>query len=306
MTFLDYSEVRPSGTTIRADGYTGVIRYIGEGSAGKRLTAAEYRDLVGAGLQVWFVVELGVHDVSGEYAAGQTRGRDALADLQALGITDTTSPIFCCMDEHVTKVDTSADAVAYAQGFASVVGKGRAGFYGFGDSLGAVHGADVVSAYWLCGTKPGAAVAAWIHLWQDNTSFVSVGGVQCDIDHIYQPWTAAKGVDDLATVDQSDWDNVVDLLLGKVSWLVEALMNGDTALQGGPAKGAPVAVVARQLAVQGAVAKIPTTLPTLTLTADQIPALAAAVAERIAPLSAADRTAIATATADVLAARLSA
>lgn len=306
MTFLDYSEVRPSGTTIRADGYTGVIRYIGEGSAGKRLTAAEYRDLVGAGLQVWFVVELGVHDVSGEEAAGRAAGQAALADLHALGITDTAAPIFCCMDEHVTKTDTALDAVAYARGFAAVVGRGRSGFYGFADSVGRVRDAGVVSAYWLCGSKPTAAEAAWIHLWQDNTVHVSVGGAACDINRIYQPWTAAKGVDDLATVDQSDWDNVVDLLLGKVSWLVEALMNGDTALQGGPAKGAPVAVVARQLAVQVAVAKIPTTLPTLTLTADQIPALAAAVAERIAPLSAADRTAIATATADVLAARLSA
>lgn len=318
--FLDYSAGRPSGKAIRDAGYAGVVVYVGEGSAGKRLTAAEYRDLKSAGLTVWFVVELGQHDVRGGFARGQTAGHDALNDLKALGVTDTESPIFCAMDEHVGG-DTAAQAVAYARGFASVVGKARAGFYGFSDSLVPVHDAGVVSAYWLCGSKPSAAIAAWLHLWQDNTTHTIVAGIQCDINRVYNPLhQSTTEVDDLASLTEP-LPMPVKMADGKeyhltpldVIWGLAQYIPG---LGGAVAAGMtnhPVGQYVEHLlktdAILTAVEALPKTAPTLTLSADQVPALAADIAAKIpAPtaLTDSDRQAIATAVADLLGERLSA
>lgn len=72
---LDYSFARPDPRTIKAQGYVGVMRYIG-GSASKQLTAAEAQHLHAQGLWVGLVWE-GAADRAG---LGSMAGR---ADAQA-------------------------------------------------------------------------------------------------------------------------------------------------------------------------------------------------------------------------------
>jgi hypothetical protein len=181
-TWADYSGGYPGGAALRAAGIAGVIRYVGLGSSSKRITRAEYLDLVANGIEVRLVAELGTHDAEGGYAAGVANARAALADARALGIPDTVGIAAAC-DEHLTSAQVPT-AVQYAHGFADVLGTDRAGAYGFAEFVDAVHAADIVGWWWKCGSAPTAAEAAWITFWQRNAGQTTqtINRVLVDID----------------------------------------------------------------------------------------------------------------------------
>lgn len=193
MQWADYSAGRPSGAALRAAGYGGVIRYVGLGSAGKRITAPEYIELTNAGIRVLLVAELGTADAWGSdnnpanaYARGKAYALMALNDARMLGIPDSVG-IAAAADAHAVNQAQINCAVQYATGFRDVLGYQRAGFYGFFETLNAVHDANVVSWYWKCGTMPTMSEAKWVHFWQRNSAptirFVS--GVQTDVNEEY-------------------------------------------------------------------------------------------------------------------------
>jgi hypothetical protein len=53
--WADFSSGRPGSAALKAAGISGVIRYVGIGSASKRITAAEYADYSANGIQVLLV-----------------------------------------------------------------------------------------------------------------------------------------------------------------------------------------------------------------------------------------------------------
>lgn len=195
--WADYSGGRPSGAALRAAGFTGVIRYIGGGSSGKRLTVAEAHDLVSAGLQVRCVFEVGTTDSSGGYQAGVNNANAAVNDsaYQAL----PGQPIIYAAND---RNESSATSVAYAQGFRDVLGAARTGVYGFGVYLNACRGLGLAS-HWQAGHPPSmTGTEDLVEFWQRqgtsgstkdgpaSPTTIVVGGVQCDINNRVNP---AKG-----------------------------------------------------------------------------------------------------------------
>lgn len=164
-------------------GYDGALRYISAGSDGKQIHSREREAAARQGMKLLLVDELNTGDAwdsANDRSAGVVRGRAALADAKAEGFGRIG--ISAAADAHAPSVRHIGDAVMYATGFASVVGKEWAGFYGFMEVLRAVRTANVVSWYWLAGSKPSAEDAKWLAFWQDNTGTVVVGGVTCDVN----------------------------------------------------------------------------------------------------------------------------
>jgi hypothetical protein len=167
--------------TAKRRGIVGAIRYIDAGSDSKQIHSAERQAANRQGIKLLLVDELNTGDAwdaANDFAAGVARGKGALADAKREGFGSIG--ISAAADAHAPSTRHINDAVAYARGFASVVGKSNAGFYGFSEVLRGVRAANVVSWYWLAGSKPSAEDAKWLAFWQDNTGFIDVGGVTCD------------------------------------------------------------------------------------------------------------------------------
>lgn len=222
--YADYSAGRPTPAALKAADFSGVLRYIGLGSEGKQINAGEYVAMKRAGMQVLLVAERGLQDAWGGYALGVQNAREALADARFNGIPDSV-PIAAAADAHAVSQQQISRAVDYARAFSDVLGKQRAGFYGFVEVLNAVHAAGVVSWYWRCGSEPSAAEKKWVHFWQRNKAptLITVQGVPCDINEVYLPVGGGGGGTTVALSDadvkriNDDWDrrhpnlNVVDI-----------------------------------------------------------------------------------------------
>lgn len=183
--WLDFRGVPRSWDAFYAEakrlGYVGAIRYIDAGSDSKQIHSAEREAANRQGIKLLLVDELNTGDAwdaANDFAAGAARGKAALADAKREGFG--TIGISAAADAHAPSTRHISDAVAYARGFASSVGKAQAGMYGFSEVIRAVRAANVVSWYWLAGSKPSAEDAKWLAFWQDNTGFVDVGGITCD------------------------------------------------------------------------------------------------------------------------------
>lgn len=220
MILLDYSAGRPSGDAIRASGASGSVRYVGFGRASKRLTRAEYDNLKASGLIVWAVAEEGTTDARGTYANGQRIANGALSDLANMGITEPI-PIFCTEDSHLTGTGVSVSMVLdFVRGFTSVMGKQRAGFYGFMEAVRPVHDSGLVSYTWLAGSQPSSHDKTWLTMWQDNTQTTQVAGITCDINHVYTQITGGGAVEDIVTPEDIEAvaKRAADLVLQQDIW----------------------------------------------------------------------------------------
>lgn len=190
---------------LKKRGIAGVIRYIDAGSDSKQIHRAEYQAYVRGGIKVLLVDELGTGDAwvdDDDRAAGVARARAARADARGEGIPDSVA-IFCAADAHASGRQIT-DAVAYASGFASVLGKSVSGFYGFVETSVAVHNAGVVSLHWRCGSRPSTADRKWVTFWQRNTGTEVIGGIQCDINERYG---AVPQEEDVDAQDVWSWSN---------------------------------------------------------------------------------------------------
>jgi hypothetical protein len=195
----DYSGGRPSGDALLRGGFSGVIRYAGMGNAGKRITAAEYKDLVATfgAENVHFVVELGTGDTWGsvtddDRARGQAYARAGLADLRAAGVPDWVG-VAGASDAHATSPWQITDTVEFQQGFIDVLGLARTGHYGFQETQVRVHDAGAATWFWRCGSEPSIEDKKWVNVWQRNPgnrigpTSVTVSGVAVDVNQVYRP-----------------------------------------------------------------------------------------------------------------------
>jgi len=209
MQGADYSGGRPTGAALLAAGFGVALRYVGLGAAGKRLTAAEYKNLRAAGQVVLTVAELGTTDSWGtstddDYARGVANAKVALADCRACGIPESEIFVFAASDSHAAAQWQITDTVKYVTGFRDVLTLPRTGHYGFVETQTAVHNAGVASGYWRCGSQPAAADKAWVNYWQRNAAPTTriVSNVVCDVNDEYHP--ILNGAHDMAGFDNTD------------------------------------------------------------------------------------------------------
>lgn len=171
--YLDYSAGKIAGKTIKSAGYNGVIRYIDAPAnwRTKHTNLAEYKDHLANGLEVLLVFEAGTGDADGGYSAGVANAKRAKAGADALGYKGI---IFFANDR--TTVPNPKTWTDYLDGAASVLGRSRVGAYGFANALNYAKGH--ASVYWQAGRH--SDVVGHAHLWQDNNTQVTVGGITCD------------------------------------------------------------------------------------------------------------------------------
>lgn len=173
MYWLDYSAAKLSGDTIKAAGYTGVIRYIDapDRLRTKHTDKAEYDSHIAAGLTVRLVMQNTTTDADGGFPAGVANAQRAKAGADMLGYTGV---IFFTNDR--TTVPNVGAWQQYLAGAASVLGIQRVGAYGFYNALNAAVG--YASAFWQAGRRSDLVPHA--NFWQDNNTQVTVGGITCD------------------------------------------------------------------------------------------------------------------------------
>jgi hypothetical protein len=189
--WVDYSGGRPGGAALKTAGIAGAVRYAGAGSAGKRLTAAEYADLTAHGVAVRLVVETSTTGADSGYAAGVRDARAGEADRVAFGLPSTT--IIYATNDKPNFVQADVD---YVRGFRDVLGVARTGAYGFGSFLAAVHAAGLAGSYWQAGPAPSrTGTSSFVNLWQRQGGTVqpsdgptlpttaTIGGVVCDLNN---------------------------------------------------------------------------------------------------------------------------
>jgi hypothetical protein len=150
---------RLDGAACAAAGIRGVARYVGVGSAGKRLTQAELDDLRAHGITVVGVVE----STADRSNLGATAGtQDAQATL-ADPVTATLPYLFLSNDQNINGTMN----LAYARAFQAVIGRARTGVYGFSDFLTACHTAGIGTVYWQAGHPPSTTgTGGFVQLWQ--------------------------------------------------------------------------------------------------------------------------------------------
>ncbi len=187
---LDYSagELTPAAAGSGAYKIDFLIRYIGYPANGKCIShyPGAYQRHVDAGRVVLLVAEGSTHDAAGGFAGGQAMARRALADARSIGYPDNL-PIFLCSDGWLSSLGIGLPtALAYFAGGASVLGA-RLGVYGFRDVLGPARAQGIGTYRWLAGSAPSAAEIAsrLCHFYQYNNGFITVGGIQCDLNWSY-------------------------------------------------------------------------------------------------------------------------
>lgn len=227
----DYSQGIPGGAALKRAGFTGVIRYVGIGSAGKRMTVAERDDLLANGLQVLGVVESTATEADNGYAAGVADGKAALADPASDSL-----PYLLFTNDQPTFTQADVD---YARGFASAVGS-RTGGYGFYDYLTACG--PLAAIRWQCGHPPNlTGTQGQTHLWQrqgtagdgsdgpPTPTTVVADGVQVDISNQLLP---------IGGINMAELDDVYDQLTGSA---VDGQYPGWSDRRYNPIPGAPTA-----------------------------------------------------------------
>lgn len=175
--WLDYSAAKLSGQTIRAAGYSGVIRYIDSpGNLGRKHTdRLEYQSHLAAGLGVQLVMQTTTSASDGGAPVGRDhaiRARDGMDYLGYSGLVYFTNdrptlPSSQRWDDYLTAA-------------CDVLGPSRVGAYGFANAMDVARNQTPVTAFWLAGSQSGIASRPYLNFWQDNNTQVTVGGITCD------------------------------------------------------------------------------------------------------------------------------
>jgi hypothetical protein len=209
-TGLDYSAGTIPGHVIKAAGHSFVIRYCDDphyGLSRKHIRPAEYRDLTGAGVDVYLVFEIGTDDMLGGFKAGAMNASGARAGADWVGYPPS-GLIFMACDRHLTDAQIPT-ALAYLDGAASVLGNDAVGCYGFWELTDAAAKAGKGVAFWQCGIAPNATDP--IHIWQQPPpgGSITVGGVPCDLNHLLRP--LPQGASDLDATQAAQLTNIENL-----------------------------------------------------------------------------------------------
>lgn len=225
---VDFSFSRVSGAALRAAGKTFVVRYLWAG--GKGISRAEYDDFVRNGIQVAFVYEETGAELTGGYAAGRVVASRAQGHLNNLGLPNAV--VYFVVDHDYSGAALAA-AIQGLQGAASVLGKGRTGFYGGGPHIRAAMNANACSYFWQTYAWSGGAVVPGIHIYQYRNGQTLAGG-SVDFVRSYQANFGQVGsalaggsaiiINDNEEDEMPKWYNTTD---GKIWWGAYYIPTGD-------------------------------------------------------------------------------
>lgn len=253
--WLDYANGWPSGSAVRAAGYTGTIRYTTAprlmnppGKNQKHITKAEYDDHRANGIKVRLVFQGGTTDADGGWALGVANAKLALEGANYLGYAGV---IFFCNDR--TTLPSPSAWQSYLDGAASVLGVNRVGAYGFANALNAAKGH--ASAFWQAGRE--SDLQSFANYYQWNNGRATVSGVSCDINYVIKDYDLGADV----SLDGNDfnlvWYNAVSTIDGvsyNAATLLEDLFKSVNELQqavaGLQTGGVDVAALATAVATQ--------------------------------------------------------
>jgi hypothetical protein len=173
---VDYSFARPSPTTLRADGYSFVVRYLSHDSS-KNLSAGEADALIGAGLSIVSNWEAGATSVLGGYSQGVADAQAADAQATADG-APAGRPIYFSIDFDASAAQQGT-INAYFDGVASVIGQSRTGAYGGYNQIKRLFDAGKITWGWQTYAWSGGQWDSRAQLRQVQNE---VDGGCCDLD----------------------------------------------------------------------------------------------------------------------------
>jgi hypothetical protein len=195
---VDYSFSRPTPAGLKAAGKQFAVRYGGEGSSTKWLTAAELARLHAAGVDVVANVEGSTGGYKGT-AAGRQWATSGEAMFRRLGM-GADRPIYFSVDWNAGASDwASIDAAL--KGSASVIGADRVGVYGSYATVAHCVAAGTASWFWQTYAWSGASLHPKSNLYQYKNG-VTIAGGDCDLTRAltadYGQWGVSRsGVDDM-------------------------------------------------------------------------------------------------------------
>lgn len=211
---LDYSQGWPTGSAVKAAGYSFVARYLANGLAGRtNLTSTEVQSMRAAGVDVAVVWErkiIGQPDrVTEGRPAGTADAQAALARVQDIGLPD--QPVYFAVDFDLPDYapgnpDARAklgQVAAYFDGVLSVLPKNRVGVYGGYWAVKRVLDAGLAAYAWQTAAWSGGQEDPRIHLFQ-RIGTTTVAGVGCDINEARQADYGQNGA--TVTSPQEFWE----------------------------------------------------------------------------------------------------
>jgi hypothetical protein len=166
MKVLDYSVGRPGAAAIKSAGYVGVMRYVAPYPMDKSkvIVAAEYQELLSAGLIVGLNWEWYANRAREGTAAGLSDATEAKKQADALGYTGC---IYFSVDYDAPALDQPA-LNDYFKACASVLGLQRLGAYAGYWPLKRLFDAGLISFGWQTVAWSGGLKESRAHLYQNT------------------------------------------------------------------------------------------------------------------------------------------
>ncbi|MGW1678624.1 glycoside hydrolase domain-containing protein [Saccharopolyspora sp. NPDC002376] len=132
---------------LKSAGFDFVVRYVGTPGRRKNITAAEFRDMTGAGVGVALVFENRAGNALAGRAAGARNARAALEGARSFGWPHDR-PIYMAVDQDITTESQMRTVVEYLRGAGDVLGIERIGVYGEADVVDRAQREGVARWFW--------------------------------------------------------------------------------------------------------------------------------------------------------------
>jgi glycoside hydrolase-like protein len=188
-TVIDYSTQKPDLAKVKAAGIDSVMRYIGPGSANKRLTIAERDQIWAHGLDIVLLAEGYADDPLRGRNMGRTHAAQVMLDWTLLeaGRVET----YFAADIDVTGANIH-QVVDYFDGVTDVIPPSLVGVYGDKDIMERLHQLGLAHHYFQAYAPAWGGSYPYANLVQDRNGVSFAGGV-VDIGHanttFYGQWS---------------------------------------------------------------------------------------------------------------------
>lgn len=186
---IDYSAGVPSGRSVRAAGYRGVIRYMSapreSWMAAKPMRAPEVADMKANGLVIVSCYQFGkgaTSDWRFGFSGGVDHAKKGIGYHMAAG-GPANAPIYAAIDDNPTSAELNLVA-DYIRGWESVIGKARTGVYANYPTIEFLIGRGLGTYYWMHNWGSGGRVHPAAHIHQFEIDRLRVDGIGIDRNRI--------------------------------------------------------------------------------------------------------------------------
>lgn len=200
---VDYSDARPTPSSLTAAGSSFAVRYVSTSGNSKNISLSEAQSLLAAGQQIIIVDETTGTEMENGESQGVTDADAAVTEAEAAG---APSNFFCYFAADFDP-DTQTllnDIDQYLQGADSVLGVSRVGIYGGYAAVQSALAGGYASKGWQTEAWSSGEEYSGVTLFQNNnaTSFISGCDADVGIGSNWGQWTPA-GLSASATGFQS-------------------------------------------------------------------------------------------------------